>query len=132
MANFLVAENEKTLFAVEESFVKEVVTSTKSQKIPFCKKEVGGFFIRKEFLIPVYFSETSGFIEKNETYIILNFNQHLLALPIKDVKEITSDEPSILEEESLIDFCRKGVYYKGLFQIPLLEVERLYKSLRLF
>ncbi len=126
---FFIGENDKLTFAIEEKWIKEIVMNVNLIKIPFSKRFIGGFFIRNEVLIPSYFCEEEGFSYGNDVFVVVNFEGQCLSLPIKSVKEICNDEPSDLENESVLSFCKKEVYYKGLFQVPVLDVETLYKSI---
>ena len=126
---FCIGENEKLTFAVEEKWVKEIVMNVDLFKIPFSKRCIGGFFIRNGVLIPSYLSEEDGFSYYNDVFVVLNYEGQYLSLPIKSIKEICVDEPSDLEEEGVFSFCKKEVYYKGLFQVPVLDVEALYKGI---
>lgn len=125
--DFLIAENDELLFAVKNDYVFQIVVDRKIHPLPFSQNYVGGFFLNEEFLIPVFFIPDEGFGEYSGTLLILNWQGNYLSIPIKRVLEfsrICTKPPKDIKKNSVFS---EEVDYKGLFEIPVLDIEKLYK-----
>lgn len=124
---YLVGENDETLFAVKNEFVFQIVFDKKIYSLPFSKSFVGGFFLNEEFLIPIFFLEESGFGEYTGSLLVLNFQGHYFSLPIKKVLEFCQYEAKSVENIEHSEIFSQEVTYKDLFEIPVLDIKKLYK-----
>jgi hypothetical protein len=124
---YLVGENDESLFAVKNDFVFQIAFDKKIYPLPFSKNFVGGFFLGEEFLIPVFFLEESGFGEYTGSLLVLNFQGHYFSLPIKRVLEFCQYEAKAVENIEHKEVFTQEVMYKDLFEIPVLDIEKLYK-----
>ncbi|MCX7830335.1 MAG: hypothetical protein N2445_04670 [Acidobacteria bacterium] len=124
---FLVAENDETLFSVKNCHVYQIATDKNIFPLPFSKDYVGGFFLSEEFIIPVVFLSEEGFGEYSGTLLVLNFQGNYLSLPVKRILEFFKTEPKAAENIEKKALFTEEIIYKDLFEIPVLDIEKLYK-----
>lgn len=124
---YLVGENDGSLFAVKHNYVFQIAFDKTIYPLPFSKSFVGGFFLGEEFIIPVFFLGESGFGEYSGSLLVLNYQGHYFSMPIKRVLELSEYEAKLAENIEHSEVFTEEIMYKGLFEIPVLDIEKLYK-----
>lgn len=124
---FLVLENCDSLFAVRSDFVFQIVLEKKIHPLPFSKNFISGFFFYEDFLIPVFSFNEEGFGECSGTFVILDCKGFYVSLPIKKVLELCKSEVKGVENIEHKTLFSEIIFYKNLFEIPVLDFDKLYK-----
>lgn len=124
---YFIAENDRSLFAVSSEFVYKIAEEEQLFPLPFSKSCVGGFFLSKEFLIPLFFFTQEGFGEYSGSLMILNWQANFISLPIKRALEFADNVSKVAEILEDSPIFTEQVYYKDLFEIPVLDIKKLYK-----
>lgn len=125
--SFLVLENCESLFAVRSNFVFQIVFEKEIYPLPFSKTCIGGFFLYEDFLIPVFSFDKEGFKECSETFVIIDCKGVYVSLPVKNVLEICKSEVKGVENIEHSTLFSEIIFYKNLFEIPVLDFDKLYK-----
>ena len=124
---WLVAENNITLFALPKGKIVEVLFETAVVTYPFSSSSISGVFLHKGKIIPLFRDEKLGFSGIDGIFLLLDNCGESLALPVKRV--IGFLEASFnrnLEEPMPKPFL--GEIPHGGRCVPVIEIGQLYKQ----